>query len=158
MRKHRWLSALICIGCSGAIAAAASAKVALFSCKYEVENRGTAGWATVKVVGGEVQKVDFDDFYKSFPGRPGYQCGIGASRDDKETKWSRKGRSIEVEFVDAPRYNDGSSMLILRTSNGILLDMSNAKNTYCGAGASLPKSVLVPFASKKCVVKFWDYR
>ena len=161
MRKYRWLSTLACIGCSGAIAAGASTDVSTYSCEYEIKNRGTAGWATVELKGGEIQKISFQNAVGGGPGQPSYTCWVDASRDgtgisqtNTEVTWKKNGRSIKVEFKDASQAGDSHSMIVTRTSRGFLLDMRDTQtNRMCGAGAALPESVLVPITSKKCSVK-----
>ena len=70
------------------------------SCEYDIARRGTSGWLTLVLHVDAVKKIDFFNFYKGLPDRPGYSCYIEISHSDNKIKWSSEAEKIEIDFCE----------------------------------------------------------
>ncbi len=148
MQKYAWFFAITFITFYSAAVTRSSAEPSVYTCSYEVKRYGMSGSASIEVRDGVIQKASFDNHFRGSPGNLGYSCYVDASRDDEETEWKENGNAVEIKF-DNPDSDD--VMIISRTADGFLLDMSNTRSgDKCGAEAELPKRLTVSRSTRKC--------
>ena len=114
------------------------------SCQYEVKARCTSGEATVTFTRGVFSKLEVTVFYCGLRGRPGYTCMIDSSRSEKDDTWSDEGGATVI--TNATPFNpDAQDRVKVTIGEYVSIDFSEAQSAgRCGAGAELPKAIVIP--------------
>jgi hypothetical protein len=146
--KYFRLFSITFIAYYSAAVAGSLADASVYTCSYEVKRYGMSGSASIEVRDGVIHKASVDNHFRGSPGNLGYSCYLDANRGDGETEWKESGNAIEIKF-DNPDFDD--FMTISPTADGFLIDMSNTRSGgKCGAGAELPKRLIVSRSTRKC--------
>lgn len=114
------------------------------ACDFKLKSGCIGGDAKVTLADGKVQHLEFDIVWCGLhKGAPGYTCMIDAARTDGESKWSEDGGAT---VIAAP--SDGPSQpdrIKVTAGRFVSIDFSQAQSGgRCGAGAELPRAVVVP--------------
>jgi hypothetical protein len=122
------------------------------SCKCKVKARGTRGSATVTSSDGVVSKVDVLVFYSGLPGRPGYTCTVNSSRAEKDDTWSDEAGAIVITN-NSPFTSTEPDRVKVTVGKYVSIDFAEAQSLgRCGAGAELPKAIVIPAQKGACRV------
>jgi len=133
-------------------AMSAQAKDELRSCTFEVKSRCASGEAKVRVSGNAAASVSVNVFWCGRKGTPGYSCVVEFSRNDGKAKWSEESGTAVVE--NASPWNPGQPDRIKVTvGKHVSLDFEEAQSGgACGAGAELPRAIVIPEGKGACRV------
>jgi hypothetical protein len=131
------------------LAALASATAAaraddIRACDFKLKSGCIAGDAKVTLADGQLQHLEFDVIWCGLhKGAPGYTCMIDAARGDGETKWSQNGGATVIATPsDDPSQPDSITVTVGRF---VSIDFSHAQSGgRCGAGAELPRALVIP--------------
>ncbi len=124
----------------------------IHSCEFEVKARCASGTASVTLADGVVTRVEVDADWCGQQGSPGYTCTIDSSRGDKDSKWSEDGSATLIDSLSPfnPGQPDRVKVTVGRT---VSIDLEKAQSLgRCGAGAELPKAIVIPAQGKVCRV------
>ena len=114
------------------------------SCQYEVKARCTSGEATVTFTRGVFSKLEVTVVYCGLRGRPGYTCMIDSSRAEKDDVWSDEGGATVIAS-GTPFNPDAPDRVKVTVGKYVSIDFSEAQSAgRCGAGAELPKAIVIP--------------
>jgi len=122
------------------------------SCKFEVKARCVSGEARVTLADGVVTKVEVDVFLCGPRGRPGYTCTIDSSRDDNDSIWSEDGGATLI--TNASPFNpEQPDRVRVTIGRHVSIDLEEAQSAgRCGAGANLPRAIVIPAQRGACRV------
>jgi hypothetical protein len=122
------------------------------SCEYKVKARGTSGLATVTLTDGVVSKVDVSVFYAGLRGRPGYTCTVNSSRAEKDDSWSDEAGATVI--TNGTPFNPTvPDRVRVTVGKYVSIDLAEAQSLgRCGAGAELPKAIVIPASKGACRV------
>src|SRR5207237_9099168 len=122
------------------------------ACEYKVKARCTSGWATVTLTDGVVSKVDVTVFYCGLPGRPGYTCTVNSSRTEKDDTWSDEAGATVITN-NSPFTETMPDRVKVTVGKYVSIDFAEAQSGgRCGAGAELPKAIVIPAQKGACRV------
>ena len=130
----------------------ADAEDGLRSCKFEVKPRCASGEARVQVRGGAATSVSINVFWCGRKGTPGYSCVVEYKPDDGKSKWSEESGATVID--NSSPWNPGQPDRIKVTvGKHVSLDLEEAQSGgACGAGAELPRAIVVPEGKGACRV------
>jgi len=115
------------------------------ACEFKLKSGCVAGDASVTLADGKVQHLEFDVVWCGLhKGAPGYSCMIDASRmGDSDSKWSEDGgATVITSSSDTPSQPDSIKVTVGRF---VSIDFSRAQSgDRCGAGAELPRALVIP--------------
>jgi hypothetical protein len=122
------------------------------TCDFELKARCVAGDARVTLVDGVVRRVEVNVIWCGLPGRPGYTCTIDSSRDDGASTWSEeKGATLITN--SAPFNSTDPDRVKVTIGRRVSIDMEEAQSAgRCGAGAALPRAIVIPAQKRACRV------
>ena len=122
------------------------------SCEYKVKARCTSGEAKVTLTDGALSKLEVTVFYCGLRGRPGYTCMIDSSRAEKDDLWS-EASGATVIANGTPFNPDAPDRVKVTVGKYVSIDFSEAQSAgRCGAGAALPRAIVIPAAKGACRV------
>lgn len=114
------------------------------ACDFKLRSGCIAGDAKVTLADGRLQHLEFDVVWCGLhKGAPGYTCTIDASRGDGEATWSQDGGATVIATPsDLPSQADRITVTVGRF---VSIDFSHAQSVgRCGAGAELPRALVIP--------------
>jgi len=140
------------------VAAATAAGIAhaggpeIRSCDFAVKARCASGDARVTLSGGVVQRVEVNVIWCSLPGHPDFTCTIDSSRGDKDSKWSDDAGATVI--ANASPFNPvAPDRVTVTVGRHVSIDLGQAQSLgRCGAGAELPRAIVIPAQGKTCRV------
>ena len=101
---------------------------------------------------GEPVKLSVNAFWCGRPGAPGYTCTVEYNRTGDDSKWSRQGAAYVIDNA-SPANPDRPDRMVLTVGKDISLDLEDAQSSgACGAGAELPRAIVMPAGAKTCRV------
>lgn len=114
------------------------------SCRFEVKARCLSGEARVIVADGVVTAVAVEADWCGRRGSPGYSCTIDASRKDKESTWTEDAASTVI--ANASPFNPAApDRLKVTVGKHVSIDLDETQSaSRCGAGAELPRAIVIP--------------
>jgi hypothetical protein len=128
------------------------------TCNFEVKARCASGNARVTLADGKVTGVDLVVIWC---GRGGHRksldftCTINLSRGDGESTWSEDAGATVI--TDSSPYTDPTRSDRIKVTIGrdVTLDLNETESVpRCGAGAELPKTIVIPAHKSLCRVRF----
>lgn len=121
-------------------------------CDFEVKARCASGDASVTLVDGKLQSIAVDIDWCGLGGGLLYSCSIDSSQGDKGSNWSEAGGSTIIS--NATPFNATQQDLVKVTvGRYVSIDMENAQSLgRCGAGATLPRAIVIPSPPGPCRV------
>lgn len=129
-----------------------------YSCEGDAGALGHRGVdATVETRNGEVQSLTVQTHFPGLPGKWGYSCFLGATRGGYESSWRMDGLETTVDFLDETMtWEDGDYARLVPVAGGYRIDLRNTKPSMkCGAGAGLPREIVIVGTGKQCQAS-WD--
>jgi hypothetical protein len=122
------------------------------ACDFEVKARCATGDARVTLADGKVVRIEVDVHWCGLPRRPGYDCSIDSSRGDTDTAWSEAG-GVTIVDNTAPFNPRAPDRLKITVGEEISIDLNEAQSLgRCGAGAALPRAIVIAAKKKACRV------
>ena len=121
-------------------------------CAFAVKARCASGDARVALVDGAVQSVEVNVDWCALGGGPVYSCTINSSRGDRDSKWSQEGDATII--ANAAPFNASQPDLVKVTvGQQVSIDLEQAQSLRrCGAGAELPRAIVIPAQKGACRV------
>jgi hypothetical protein len=121
-----------------------------------VKARCASGEPRVTLDDRMVKRVEIDVFWCGLPGKPGYTCTIDSSRGDRDSTWSEDGGATLIAIAPSsnPYQHDRVKVTVGRYVSIDLDETQSAGN--CGAGAELPRAIVIPAKRGKCRVWLTD--
>jgi hypothetical protein len=121
-------------------------------CQFEVKARCVSGEARVTLADGVVTRVEVDVFWCGQPGRPGYTCMINSSRGDADSLWSEDAGATFVANASPWTPNEPDRVKVT-VGQHVSIDLDEAQSLgRCGAGAELPRAIVIPAQKGACRV------
>jgi hypothetical protein len=127
-------------------------------CDFEVKHGCVAGHAKVTLSHGAATRVEVDVIWCNRQrGAPGYTCTIDSSRDDGQSTWSEDtGATMITDSSVSPDPHELDSIKVI-VGPDVTIDLNAALSRWrCGAGAELPRTIVIPAQGKVCHVRFSD--
>jgi hypothetical protein len=122
------------------------------TCRFEVKARCASGEARVVLAQGVVTALAVDVFWCGLSGRPGYRCMIDSSRSEPDSMWSDD-RGATVITNASPFNPTRPDRVKVTVGRHVSIDLEEAQSAgRCGAGAELPRAIVIPAQSKTCRV------
>jgi len=122
------------------------------SCEFKVKTPRVSGQASVTIADGKVIKVAVDVLYSGERGRPGYTCTIDVSRSEQDSKWSEDGGATLIDNASPFNPNEPDRIKVT-IGKHVSIDLGETQSLgRCGAGAALPKAIVIPTKNKTCRV------
>jgi len=150
MKHLIYLAVLLVLTTSTWIAQAGGQEIRM--CEFEVKARCFSGEARVTLADGVVKRVEIDVDWCGLPGKLGYSCTINSSRSDRDSIWSEDGDATLIANASPfnPKRPDRVRVTVGRY---VSLDLDEAQSLgRCGAGAELPRAIVIPAQRGKCRV------
>jgi hypothetical protein len=121
------------------------------SCDFEVKARCVSGDARVTLADGVVLRVEINVLWCGLRrGAPSYSCMIDSSRGDGESTWSDDAGATLIAN-GSPFNPDQPDRVKVAVGRDVTIDFNEAQSVgRCGAGAELPKSIVIPAQGKTC--------
>ena len=152
--KHLTQGALVAVALFGGAATAAADDIR--ACDFAVRARCASGHARVTFAGGALKRVEVDVDWCGGKGAPGYSCSIDASRGDKDSQWSDVGGATTIAN-SAPYDATHPDSLKVTAGRTVSIDLANTQSLgRCGAGAELPRAIVIPEKKGACRVQLGD--
>jgi hypothetical protein len=122
------------------------------ACDFQVKARCVSGDARVTLAGGAIKRVEVNVLWCGEKGQPGYSCTIDSSRNDQDSKWSEEGGATLI--ANASPFNASQPDRVKVTvGKYVSIDLAQAQSVgRCGAGAELPRAIVIPEKKGKCRV------
>ncbi len=122
------------------------------SCDFAVKARCVSGSASVTLADGAVQKLEVNVIWCSLPGHLDFTCAIESSRGDKDAKWADDAGTTVI--ANASPFNPNAPDRVKVTlGRHVSIDLDEAQSLgRCGAGAELPRAIVIPAHDKTCRV------
>jgi len=151
MKQRKNPAVLLLAAALGGVAAAHADDIR--ACTFAVKARCASGDARVTLERGAVKRLEVNVFWCGLQGRPGYSCSIDAARGDKETLWSEEGGATIIANA-APFNATQPDRVKVTVGKYVSIDLSQAQSVgRCGAGAELPRAIVIP--EKKGACRVW---
>jgi hypothetical protein len=149
--KHFVMAVLLAVTTSTDVAHADGREI--HRCYFEVKARCASGHATITLVDGVVKRIEVNAFWCGLKGRPGYTCTIDSSRGDEDSTWSGDGSGTLI--TNAAPFNPAQPDRVKVTvGKYVSIDMAETQSVgRCGAGAELPRAIVIP--AKKGACRVW---
>jgi len=148
------LSALFTVAFAAAYALLGPRKSELenYSCDFPEGDPGAPGGGAVEIWNGEVQSVKVETYFPGLPGNLGYRCLLHATKGDHESSWKTDGLETTVDFIGGTVCRDGDYARLAPISGGYRIDLKNTKSSSekCGAGAALPREIVIIGTGRQC--------
>lgn len=150
--KQRIFSIVFLAAATSAAGIARAGEPEIRSCDFAVKARCASGDARVTLIGGVVQRVQVNVIRCGLPGHPNFTCTIDSSRGDKESKWSDDAGAAVI--ANASPFNPNAPDRVkLTVGTNVSIDLGEAQSLgRCGAGAELPRAIVISAHSKTCRV------
>ena len=126
------------------------------ACDFKAKAGCVSGDASVTLADGKVSKIEIDVIWCGQPGEPGYTCTIDSSRGDDDSKWSEEGSATLI--ANASPFSPGQPDRVRVTvGKYVSIDLDEAQSVgRCGAGAELPRAIVIPTTKKKACRVWWS--
>ena len=122
-------------------------------CGFEVKARCATGDASVTLADGVVKRVEVNVYWCGPKGQPGYTCAMDSSRSDPGAKWSEDGGATLITNA-SPFSPDQPDRVKVTVGRRVSIDLDETQSLgRCGAGAALPRAVVIP--EKKAACRVW---
>lgn len=130
----------------------------LRTCDFDLKGGCRSGQARVTLADGKVTGLDLVVIWC---GRGGHRksldftCTINSSRGDGESTWSEEAGATVI--TDSSPYTDPTKPDRIKLTVGpdVTLDLNETQSApRCGAGAELPKTIVIPAHKSVCRVRF----
>jgi hypothetical protein len=124
-------------------------------CDFELKRGCIAGYATVTLAHGTLARLEAVVVWCSPGGHRkslDYSCTIDSSRDDNESTWSEDAGATVIAngSPSNPREPDRVKVTVGRN---VSIDFDEAQSLgRCGAGAELPRAIVIPPQKAACRV------
>jgi hypothetical protein len=128
------------------------------SCKFAVKPRCAFGDASVTLSHGAVTRVELNVFWCALHGRaaPPFACAIDSSRTDKDAVWTEDAGATLISNKSPfnPAQPDRMKVTVGRD---VSIDLDEAQSLgRCGAGAELPRAIVIPAGKAACRVRLGE--
>lgn len=124
------------------------------SCDFKVKARCASGEVRATFNGSQLTKLAVDVFSCGLPGNPGYSCVVDYSRNDKNSSWSESDGVVIIENR-SPWNPSLPDRIKVTVGKHISIDLEEAQSGgTCGAGAELPRAIVIPEGKSTCRVWF----
>jgi hypothetical protein len=128
----------------------------IHACDFKIKARCVKGDASVTLTDGKVTRVVIDVYWCGLPGRPGYSCLIDSSRGDNDAKWSEDGGATLIDNA-APSNPTAPDRMKVSIGQDVSIDLAAAQSLgRCGAGAELPRTIVIPAKKTACRVQLGE--
>ena len=122
------------------------------ACDFKVKARCASGDARITLDGGVIKRIEVNVFFCGPQDQPGYSCGIDSSRGDKDSKWSEADGATVIDNA-APFTPSQPDRVKVTAGRFVSIDLAQAQSLgRCGAGAELPRAIVIPEKKGKCRV------
>ena len=123
------------------------------ACDFEVKARCVLGDARVTLADGVVTRIEVGIFWCGLRREhPPFACTIDSSQTDQRSIWSQEG-SMTVIANGSPRNPDQPDRVKVTVGRDVSIDLDEAQSLgRCGAGAELPRAIVVPAQKGPCRV------
>ena len=128
------------------------------ACEFEVKARCAFGDARVTLADGAVTRVEVDVYWCALHGRaaPPFACTIDSSQTDEDAVWTEDAGATLITNK-SPWNPDQPDRVKVTVGRDVSIDLSEAQSLgRCGAGAELPRSIVIPAKAKLCRVQLPD--
>ena len=148
MRRIIALAALVAATSSAFLAHADEIR----KCDFAVKARCATGDASVTLANGVVTKLSVNVDWCGRRGSPGYSCVIDSTRGEHGSTWSDDSGATLI--TNASPFNPTEPDRVKVTvGKHVSIDMDEAQSAgRCGAGAALPRAIVIPAQGKECRV------
>jgi hypothetical protein len=126
------------------------------ACEFEVKARCASGEARVTLADKVVIRVEVNVYWCALHGHPPFACTIDSSRTVPDSLWSEEAGATLVANKSPwnPQQPDRVKLII---GPDVLIDLSEAQSLgRCGAGAELPRTIVIPAQGRVCRVRLGD--
>jgi hypothetical protein len=121
-------------------------------CDFEVKARCASGDARVTLTGGAVIRLEVNAYWCALHGSPPFVCTIDSSRSDHSAVWSEDGGSTLIDNA-SPWNPERPDRVKVTVGRNVTIDLSETQSLgRCGAGAELPRALVIPAQSAACRV------
>ena len=124
-------------------------------CDFELKRGCIAGYASVTLVNGALQKIEAVVIWCGRGGHSkslDYSCTIDSSRDDKESTWLDDAGATVI--ANGSPWNPGQpDRMKVNVGRDVSIDFDQAQSLgRCGLGAELPRAIVIPADGRACRV------
>ncbi len=121
-------------------------------CDFTVKARCVTGDASVTLANGVVTKLSVNVDWCGRRGSPGYSCAIDSSRGEHDATWSDDNGATLI--TNATPFNPAQPDRVKVTvGKQVSIDLDEAQPLgRCGAGAELPRAIVIPAQGGACRV------
>jgi len=124
-------------------------------CDFELKRGCLSGYASVTLVKGALQRIESVVIWCGRGGHrksQDYSCMIDSSRDDKDSSWSDDAGATVIAN-GSPWNPDQPDRMKVTIGRDVSIDFDEAQSLgRCGAGAELPRAIVIPAQSGACRV------
>jgi hypothetical protein len=122
------------------------------ACDFEVKARCASGDARVTLADGALKRLEVNVIWCGGSGGPAYTCSIDSARKDGDSQWSDdKGATLITNAAPfSPAQPDRIKVTVGRS---VSIDFGETQSLgRCGAGAELPRAIVIPETKGPCRV------
>jgi hypothetical protein len=123
------------------------------ACDFEVKSRCVSGDVSVTLAGGKISRIEVNVIWCGQSGSPGYTCSIDSSRNDPDSQWSEEAGATVIANK-SPWTASQPDRIKVTPGRNVSIDFAQAQSLgRCGAGAELPRAIVIP--EKKGACRVW---
>ena len=126
------------------------------TCEFEIKARCASGDARVTLADGKVMRIEVDVMWCALHGAPTFICSIDSSRSAQDSEWSENADATVIANR-SPWNPSEPDRVKVTVGRDISIDFSQTQSLgRCGAGAELPRSIVIPAKGKLCRVQLGE--
>jgi hypothetical protein len=136
----------------GAVSACRAESDSVRTCEFEVKSRCASGEVHATFDASELTKLAITVFWCGLPGKPGYSCVVDYSRKDGDSDWAESAGTVTID-KKSPWNPSQPDRIKVTVGKHVSIDLEEAQSAgSCGAGAELPRAIVIPEGKGTCRV------
>jgi hypothetical protein len=156
MTKRSFILPLLCALSAAAASIAHAEAPATYSCSYKAFSRCENGTATVKLLEGKVQELNFESTACGVKGKPARRCVMTTTRSGTDT-WREDGQAVHIVFSkdSKKRHKElDDEMMVSVEGDRVVLDFKDTQAlTRCDDGAEMPEKLTILREAAQCKIE-----
>lgn len=155
---HRsFILPLLCVLSAATVSFAHAEAPATYSCSYKAFSRCENGTATVKLLEGKVQELNFESTACGVKGKAARRCVMTTTRSGADA-WRDEGQAVRIVFSNdsKKRHKElDDEMTVSVEGDRVVFDFTDTQTlTRCDDGAEMPEKLTILREVAQCKTEF----
>jgi hypothetical protein len=156
MTKRSFTLPLLLALSAATVSVARAEAPATYSCSYKAFSRCENGTATVKLLEGKVQELNFESTVCGAKGKPARRCVMTTTRSGVDA-WREDGQAVHIVFSkdSKKRHKElDDEMMVSVEGDRVVLDFTDTQTlTRCDDGAEMPEKLTILREAAQCKIE-----